>query len=134
MGEISEMMLDGTLCSSCGEYLGGEGDDGCGYPQQCAGCQPDVGDEYAYRPARLSKTRLYGEQDLVGFSRYLKSRGGVEQEPRGEYEAYRCKGKKTGRIVIVFQNKKGQFRVRGQDSDLVIHYRKQMVEGSTNQS
>lgn len=34
MGDIAEMMLDGTLCEGCGEYLG-EGD---GYPQYCAGC------------------------------------------------------------------------------------------------
>ncbi len=36
MGEISEMMLDGTLCQFCGEYLGGEE----GYPQACPGCGP----------------------------------------------------------------------------------------------
>ena len=35
MGEIAEAMLDGTMCSSCGEYLGGNE----GYPVQCAGCR-----------------------------------------------------------------------------------------------
>ena len=35
MGEIAEMMLDGTLCEGCGEYLG-NGDDG--FAQLCAGC------------------------------------------------------------------------------------------------
>jgi hypothetical protein len=34
MGEIADMMLDGMLCQSCGEYLG----DGDGYPVTCAGC------------------------------------------------------------------------------------------------
>lgn len=34
-GEIAEMMLDGTLCSCCGEYLGEDG----GYPMMCAGCR-----------------------------------------------------------------------------------------------
>lgn len=33
MGEIAEMMLDGTLCMNCGEYLGGDE----GYPVSC-GC------------------------------------------------------------------------------------------------
>lgn len=37
MGEYAELMLDGTCCSSCGEYLG-EGD---GFPVQCAGCAPE---------------------------------------------------------------------------------------------
>jgi len=37
MGDISEMMLDGTLCASCGEYIGmGEMD--C--PQFCEDCEP----------------------------------------------------------------------------------------------
>ena len=37
MGEIAEMMLDGTLCGSCGEYIG----DGDGFSQFCPGCEPD---------------------------------------------------------------------------------------------
>jgi len=38
MGEIAEMMLDGTLCEGCGEYL----DNGLdGFPQLCAGCAQD---------------------------------------------------------------------------------------------
>ena len=32
MGEIAEMMLDGTLCEGCGEFIG-EGD---GFPQYCS--------------------------------------------------------------------------------------------------
>ena len=36
MGEIAEMMLDGTLCEGCGEYMG----DGTGYPRYCRSCAP----------------------------------------------------------------------------------------------
>lgn len=36
MGEIAEMMLDGTLCEGCGEYLDGDGD---GVPRYCGGCK-----------------------------------------------------------------------------------------------
>lgn len=36
MGEIADMMLDGTLCEGCGVYLGDE----CGYPRYCSGCRP----------------------------------------------------------------------------------------------
>ena len=39
MGEAAEMMLDGTCCQSCGEYLH-DGEDGDGLPAFCAGCQP----------------------------------------------------------------------------------------------
>lgn len=35
MGEIAEMMLDGTLCQVCGELLG---DDAPGHPRTCVGC------------------------------------------------------------------------------------------------
>ena len=41
MGEIADMMLDGTICQGCGEWLC-DGEDGPGYPGFCAGCQPRV--------------------------------------------------------------------------------------------
>lgn len=37
MGEIAEMMLDGTMCAGCGEWMGDEGD---GFPRYCAACRP----------------------------------------------------------------------------------------------
>ena len=45
MGEIADMMLDGTMCQLCGEWLH-EGEDGPGYPGYCASCQPDDRPEY----------------------------------------------------------------------------------------
>lgn len=36
MGEIADMMLDGTLCASCGDYLG----DDTGFASYCIGCEP----------------------------------------------------------------------------------------------
>ncbi len=38
MGEIAEMMLDGTLCAGCGEYLGESTD----LPTYCADCAKDM--------------------------------------------------------------------------------------------
>lgn len=36
MGDIADMMLDGTLCEGCGVYM----DDSLGeFPQRCAACQ-----------------------------------------------------------------------------------------------
>ena len=40
MGEIADMMLDGTMCEGCGEFLY-DGADGPGFPQYCAACQAD---------------------------------------------------------------------------------------------
>ena len=38
MGEIAEMMLDGTLCEGCGVFMGDE----CGFARLCAGCAKDA--------------------------------------------------------------------------------------------
>lgn len=38
MGEIADMMLDGTLCQCCGEFLDG---DSPGYPRYCSSCRPN---------------------------------------------------------------------------------------------
>ena len=40
MGEIADMMLDGTLCEQCGEFLGAE----TGHPTLCAYCAETASD------------------------------------------------------------------------------------------
>lgn len=35
MGEVADMMLDGTLCARCGTYVGEEG----GFPVLCDFCE-----------------------------------------------------------------------------------------------
>jgi hypothetical protein len=59
MGEIADMMLDGTLCEGCGGYIEG---DGCGFPRYCsAQCANDRGadfsadDRYAPRVPRFNR-------------------------------------------------------------------------------
>lgn len=46
MGEISELMLDGTMCAGCGEFMDDviEGGEPAGYPIYCAGCADDYED------------------------------------------------------------------------------------------
>ena len=42
MGEVAEMMLDGTLCEGCGEFIG----DGPGHPRYCSPeCEGQRGEE-----------------------------------------------------------------------------------------
>ena len=36
MGEIADAMLEGSMCQTCGEYLG----EGEGFPRFCDGCGP----------------------------------------------------------------------------------------------
>lgn len=47
MGEIAEMMLDGTLCQQCGQFIGRP----CGYPVTCDDCRKGA----AKRPKRRGK-------------------------------------------------------------------------------
>ena len=51
MGEIAEMMLDGTMCQVCGEFMDGEP---AGYPVTCAGCseEPDDSQPVNYKPPK----------------------------------------------------------------------------------
>jgi len=37
MGEMADMMLDGTMCSVCGVYLGSDND----FPTMCPDCERD---------------------------------------------------------------------------------------------
>ena len=39
MGDISEMMLDGTLCQYCGIVIVDYDEEPCGYPQSCDECE-----------------------------------------------------------------------------------------------
>ena len=44
MGEIADMMLDGTLCEGCGKFIGSD----VGYPQYCSeACARDRGADSA---------------------------------------------------------------------------------------
>lgn len=55
MGDIADMMLDGTLCEGCGVYMG----DAQGIPGRCAGCAEAPAPRAPKRPvARSSKADL----------------------------------------------------------------------------
>lgn len=47
-GEIAEMMLDGTLCQSCGEVIVDYHKESQGFPGFCAGCRPDDDEDELY--------------------------------------------------------------------------------------
>lgn len=53
MGEIADLMLDGTLCAQCGVYLGQE----YGMPMYCSACRPPVMSQSPRRRRRAKKLR-----------------------------------------------------------------------------
>jgi len=40
MGDVAEMVLDGILCESCGEFIG----EAVGHPRDCRSCREAMGD------------------------------------------------------------------------------------------
>jgi hypothetical protein len=70
MGEYAEMMLDGTCCAGCGEYMGGGSP---GHPGYCsAACGRDAGlaDEVvAARKLHTSFCQVCGKGFKVAASR-----------------------------------------------------------------
>jgi len=40
MGDVAEMILDGVLCESCGEFIG----EAVGHPRDCNGCREAMGE------------------------------------------------------------------------------------------
>jgi hypothetical protein len=60
MGEIAEMMLDGTMCAGCGEFLN-DGYDGEGYPEYCAACAPDYVEDYTTKKTSAKKLQKSSE-------------------------------------------------------------------------
>jgi len=71
MGEIADMMLDGTLCQTCGTFI----DNPCDYPRYCAGCQPEEETEETPDKAKQEKKRAKRQ-------RYRKRRREREREAR----------------------------------------------------
>ncbi len=84
MGEYAEMMLDGTCCQCCGEFLN-DGEDGEGFPMFCAGCQPSEAEEQKPRKKKKSNhpkikcpvcgvsVKKVGLGDHVDFVHYQKT-------------------------------------------------------------
>jgi hypothetical protein len=58
MGDIAEMMLDGTLCEQCGTYMG----NAIGYPRVCRGCNPAKPAPAAKKPKKRKPTHIKGKQ------------------------------------------------------------------------
>lgn len=62
MGEYADMMLDGTCCSMCGEFLN-DGADGDGFPVTCVSCGGDGRSLGLARAPRLkSQKRIEGKK------------------------------------------------------------------------
>ena len=62
MGEIAEMILEGTLCNQCGKAIN-EGEAGPGYPISCEGCLQEYQKK---QEGREPKKESFGKIKVMG--------------------------------------------------------------------
>ena len=84
MGEIADMMLDGTLCEGCGEYIGSSP----GFPRLCSGCQRasrSVGTPYfpaPRNPAKVACEACGRHVKAAGLVDHMRDKHGQGKEGR----------------------------------------------------
>lgn len=66
MGEIAELMLDGTLCEGCGVDMGDE----YGYPRTCAGCRRE--NATLVRPPKVSCPKCLRRVKVLGLADHMR--------------------------------------------------------------
>lgn len=62
MGEIADMMLDGTMCEQCGEWLGDPMSEPQGFPGLCPSCASR--DVEPRKTHKQKKKRAAGKPDI----------------------------------------------------------------------
>ena len=65
MGEISEMLLDGTMCQQCGDLILTENEEPPGYPVTCGGCLAEEGSEDVGLPDNAQELKRRQQQETV---------------------------------------------------------------------
>lgn len=58
MGDVVDMMIDGTLCESCGVYIGPE----VGYPRKCSECEGPLSKKVRRRREAANRARMTDQQ------------------------------------------------------------------------
>lgn len=60
MGDIADMMLDGTLCEGCGVYMDSNGH---GTPRRCSTCRPSKAEQKAANIARMEVETAFQKKE-----------------------------------------------------------------------
>lgn len=76
MGEIAEMMLDGTLCEGCGVYMAGGGHS---VPQRCGNCELD--DAQPAPSARVACKECGRAVKFAGLADHMRDAHGKQKKP-----------------------------------------------------
>lgn len=77
MGEIADMMLDGTLCEGCGVYLDDSGD---GFPRRCSSCEPFDSQPALAKPGKVECPTCKRHVKAAGLADHQRDKHGVGKE------------------------------------------------------
>lgn len=79
MGEIADMMLDGTMCQGCGVWLH-DGEDGPGFPGLCPDCKQGERSNKLPATAKVNCPACGKRVKEVGLKDHQRDAHGVKQE------------------------------------------------------
>lgn len=109
MGEIADMMLDGTLCQHCGGYIGSDN----GFPTSC-GCEDDDDDMAAtYKAMNDEKRKRHAEWKTINMAALDKS--GIPYRKASEETIL---FRQPGKPKVDFYPSTGRWRVAGQSQTM----------------
>ena len=74
MGDVADMILDGTLCEGCGKVVGGA----VGYPRKCRQCEKDF-NPVAKKKPRVRCPMCHKFVSKVGMGDHLKEKHRVKK-------------------------------------------------------
>lgn len=76
MGDVADMMLDGTLCACCGVYIGED----AGYAIYCPDCAGDFEPDY-WRPAKekVKCSICHKRVKEIGLADHMRDKHGEPQ-------------------------------------------------------
>lgn len=79
MGDIADMMLEGSMCEQCGEYMG----EGNGYPRLCGSCSRRPGNQKAAfdeEPRKPKQPCTVCGRHVKGLADHMRDKHGVNNE------------------------------------------------------
>jgi endogenous inhibitor of DNA gyrase (YacG/DUF329 family) len=82
MGDMADMMLDGTMCGTCGVYIGGA----AGYQQYCSKeCEPPGYESESSAPAKpkVNCPRCHKRVKSAGLDAHIRDVHGKRPSPDG---------------------------------------------------
>lgn len=107
MGDVADMMLDGTLCEVCGVHLVQQPP---GHPRRCSSCAKASGRSYVTKEGRVCGPEQLGKKRLLRL-RMLKNagaKGRALSEAPGQSESLRRAGYATVNGEQVFITEAGR--------------------------